>query len=98
MKYIVSLIFTAILSLNITAQQISNWKNYTDMKVVEDLISSNEGIWAASEGGAFLYNPADQSFKTYSKAQGLNGISLTAVGVDKYNKTWFGSADGVIDI
>ena len=98
MKYIVSLFLILLFPLYLFAQQATNWKNYTDMKIVEDLTYSANGIWAASEGGAFLFNPSDKSFKTFSKAQGLNGISLTAVAVDNSNKIWFGSADGVIDV
>jgi ligand-binding sensor domain-containing protein len=98
MKYIVSLVAALIFSSNILAQQISNWKNYTDMKVTKDVATSSTGIWAATEGGAYFYNPTDKTFKTYSKSQGLNGTSLSTVGIDKYNKVWIGSIDGMIDI
>jgi ligand-binding sensor domain-containing protein len=98
MKYIISLIFTILFTLNLSAQQFSNWQNYTDMKITKDLVASNGVLWTATEGGGFLYNPEKNSFQTFSKAHGLNGISLTSVGVDKYNKVWFGSADGVIDV
>lgn len=98
MKYIVSLIITVFLSNNIFSQQFSNWENYSDMKSTKDIVISSEGIWAATEGGAYFYNPTTSSFKTYHKSIGLNGISLTAVGIDKYNKVWFGSKDGMIDV
>ena len=98
MKYIVSLITALLLTYNLFPQQISNWKNYTDMKNTKDLVISSDGLWVATEGGAYFFNPTDNSFNTYSKAQGLNGVSLTTVDVDKYNKVWFGSVNGMVDV
>ncbi len=98
MKFIVSLIVILFFSANSFAQQFSNWKNYTDMKVTNDLVLSTQGVWAATQGGAYFYNPSDNTFKTFSKAEGLNGTSLTSIGIDSYNKIWFGSANGMIDI
>ena len=98
MKYIVSLFVLVFFTNNLIPQQISNWENYTDKKVTKDLAVTSEGLWAATGGGAYFYNPAINSFDLYSKAQGLNGTSLTAVAIDKDQKVWFGSTDGMIDV
>lgn len=98
MKFIVSLIIIISFSANSFAQQFSNWKNYTDMKVINDLVLSTQGVWAATQGGAYFNNLSDNTFRTFSKAEGLNGTSLTSVGIDSYNKIWFGSANGMIDV
>jgi len=78
--------------------QQSNWRNYSNMKSTSDIAVSSDGIWAATSGGAFFYNQTKDDFETYGKYLGLNGTSLTAVGIDKYNKVWFGSVSGIIDI
>lgn len=98
MKYIGSLILSLIFALNLFPQQTFNWKNYTDMKITNDVTVTSDGFWAATDGGAYFYNQGLAEFKTLNKAEGLMGISLTAVCSDNYGKIWFGSSDGVIDI
>ena len=80
------------------AQQFTNFRNFTDMKRVTSIQSANSGIWAATNGGGFFYNPTDNSFTTLNKTDGFNGIKLTAVTIDNSGKIWFGSEDGVIDV
>ena len=91
------LFITLLPSLSIP-QQFSNWHNYTDMKNIEDIAVSDKAIFGATDGGGFLYNISENSFKTFHKTDGLNGVSLTAVTIDKFGKTWFGSSSGIIDV
>jgi ligand-binding sensor domain-containing protein len=97
-----SKIFSALIfilaSTIIFSQQISNWQNYTDLKPVKDIITTSDGIWAASSGGAFFYDIVKQDYKTYHRTDGLNGISLSALASDQHGNIWFGSTDGIIDI
>lgn len=92
------MLFVPFILSNIQAQQYTNWQNHTNMNVVNDLVFSGSEIWAATGGGAFIYSFDDNSFLTLHKSEGLRGISLTSVITDLDGKTWFGSADGVIDI
>ncbi len=85
-------------SLSSFPQQITNWKNYTDMKRVSDVNFSDNTIWAATDGGAFKFSLQDNSFSVLSKADGLQGISLTSITLDNMGNVWFGSTNGVIDI
>ncbi len=98
MRNIVSIIVSFILTFNLYPQQQSNWQNFADMKSTKDIISTNKGIWAASNGGAYFYDILTNSFKIFSKSSGLNGTELTAVGIDSYGKVWFGSVNGMIDV
>ncbi|HCY76305.1 MAG TPA: hypothetical protein DHV28_10320 [Ignavibacteriales bacterium] len=98
MKNIISLSFALIFAFSSYPQQQTNWHNYADMKSVKDIATTSTGIWAAAQGGAYFYNVADNSFKTYSKSDGLNGTELTAIGIDNENKVWFGSASGQLDV
>jgi len=91
-------LFVFFYSISSFPQQLTNWKNYNDMKNVTDVVLSNDIIWAATDGGAFNYSLSDNAFKTLSKADGLNGISLTSITLDNSGNVWFGSTTGVIDI
>jgi ligand-binding sensor domain-containing protein len=68
------------------------------MKNTRALVISSDGIWAATEGGAYFFNPADNNFKTFNKVDGLNGTSLTGISIDNQDKLWFGSENGLIDV
>lgn len=96
MKTIVSLLF--FFTTCSLAQQFTNWLNYTDMKSVKQVYSANDFFWAASSGGGFRYYFNSNSFQRLNKADGLNGIELNSVTIDKYNKVWFGSSTGIIDV
>jgi ligand-binding sensor domain-containing protein len=91
-------LFVILTSINSLPQQVTNWKNYTDMKNVADVKISAEIIWAAGDGGAFKYSLDNHTFKSLAKADGLEGTSLTSIAFDNFGRVWFGSADGVIDI
>ena len=98
MKNIISLIVALLITINSFPQQQSNWQNYADMKSAKDIAATSTGIWTATQGGAYFYNTLENNFETYSKSSGINGTELTAVGIDTYNKVWFGSANGLIDV
>ncbi len=95
--YLLIILFFTVSSL-LYSQQVSNWQNYTDMKNVKSLMTNGSLIWGASDGGVFSYNIDNSSYNKYSKIDGLNGVSITAVTVDKYGKVWFGSSNGIIDV
>jgi len=97
MKNIISLMLL-LCTIPVISQQQTSWENFADMKSVNDLVTTADGIWAATSGGAFFYNFSDSSYKTFSKVEGLNGINLTAVTIDNYGKVWFGSSSGILDV
>jgi ligand-binding sensor domain-containing protein len=84
--------------LQIYTQQIGTWRNYTNMQTVNGALATNNGIWAATTGGAFFYNVKNNTYETLTKAEGLGNNILTAIAQDKYGKVWFGSQDGIIDV
>lgn len=91
-----------ILSLPVFAQQIGQWRNYTNMGVVTDAAEDSRGIWAATSGGAFHFNTSTNSFLTlntvsYNRVLSTVGRS-SAIAIDKYGKLWLGNQDGIIDI
>lgn len=98
MKLALSILFLLLASHPANSQNLKNWKNYTDMKNVASVSGNNDGVWAASGGGGFFYNAVKDSFQIFTKTDGLNGSSLSAVTVDASGKVWFGSNDGIIDV
>jgi ligand-binding sensor domain-containing protein len=99
MKIINSILLILILSVPALSQQeATNWKTYSAMNEINAISSYGSNIWAATTGGGFAYNAAADSFATYHKTEGLQGVLLTALTVDQYGKVWFGSSDGIIDV
>ena len=88
----------AALFINTFPQQVTNWKNYTDMKDITDIKTTSTGLWAATTGGGFFYDNPTGSFTILNKVDGINSISLSAVAIDNEGKVWFGSSDGTISI
>jgi hypothetical protein len=98
MKNILIFLFVTSLSAVILSQQPTNWKNHTDMKQINSIQAMNDGVWAATNGGGFLYDNALDSYKKLAKTEGLFSTSLTAIGVDNYDKVWFGSSSGSLNV
>lgn len=87
-----------IYSVSLHSQIITNWKNYSDMKSIKSVVTSGSKVWAASTGGVFSFDFTSSEYKTFSKAEGLFGTNINAVGIDSYGKIWFGSSSGLIDV
>jgi len=98
MNFKLAFLFVLLASVITYTQQFTNWKNYTDMKDVRNVRAFSNGVWAATGGGAFLYSGSSNSFTSLNKAEGLKGIDLTTVTLDKLGNVWFGSTNGTIDI
>jgi ligand-binding sensor domain-containing protein len=91
----------AIFLINISVlfgQDVYNWQNYTDMKNVSSCQTSDNGLWAATSGGAFFYNFNTGKYLTLHKNDGLVGSSLKSVTVDSEGKIWFGGDEGAINV
>jgi streptogramin lyase len=80
------------------SSDVSQWKNYTDMKRVSGIAISGDTLWATTHGGLFRFNLADSSFTTLTNSEGLTDNDLTAVLVDNLGKVWAGASSGAIDV
>lgn len=84
------------------SQHIGTWKNYTNMQHVNEARLTQSGLWAATTGGAFNLNTADNSFTTLNISNSGKQLSsltqLTSVSVATNGNIWFGNLDGYIDI
>ena len=98
MRILFILLVVPLLLSTTLAQQFINWKNYTALKNVNDVVIYDDGFWCATNGGAFRYSSASGEFNVLHKSEGLNGNLLTSVTIDNTGRSWFGSAEGKIDI
>jgi len=98
MRHLFFLLIVSGILNNLSAQQFTNWKNYTALNNVTGVTIIEDGFWSATSGGAFRYTNSNGQYKTLHKADGLQGTSLTSVTMDKYGRAWFGSVQGIIDI
>ncbi len=95
-KYL--LISFCFLSLSIFPQQLTNWQNYSNLKIATGVSAEGQNIWTSTTGGAFLYNLSANSFKIFNKTNGLTGSDLKTINIDNSGKIWFGNSDGIINI
>jgi ligand-binding sensor domain-containing protein len=95
---IICFLLTLIIFIDLSTAQVTNWKNYTDMKNIRAASVSGDKIWTATSGGTFTYNLTDGSYTKYHKVEGLSGGALTSLAVDASGKVWLGSNTGTIDV
>ena len=98
MRILFLLLIVPIIISTTSAQQFTNWQNYTALKNVSDITIIDNGFWSSANGGAFRYSSTTNQFYTIHKSDGLEGNALTSLTEDKFGRTWFGSIEGIIDI
>jgi ligand-binding sensor domain-containing protein len=98
MRILFILLIVSLFNLISYSQQFINWKNYTAMKNVQDVMISNDGFWSSTTGGVYHYSSGPEQFLTLHKSDGLKGTSFTSVTIDKLGRIWFGTLDGIIDV
>lgn len=88
--FIVIILFTFT-----NAQDIGTWESFTSKKEIVKIASTDDDqIWAATTGGAFMYEVSSNSFLQLTPSEGLTSPILTSVTVDRQNQVWFGTQLG----
>lgn len=98
MKKLLSLLTILLLTTAVYPQQLGVWKNFSNLQNIRDAYVTDDGIWAACQGGVFFYNRKDNSYLILNKAEGLSNNQLTGIALDAEGKVWIGSENGSIDI
>lgn len=80
--------------VNIGLTQNFDWQTITNMNDIRDLTIYNNKIWAVSEGGAFIYDPSNESIEKITNINGLKSIDLQAVAADTRGNIILGSTVG----
>jgi ligand-binding sensor domain-containing protein len=98
LKNILSVILTSILLTSINTAQIGSWQNFTSMKSVSAFNITQNNIWAATEGGVFMFNRSDSSFTQLTKTEGISSQQLLSITTSSQDEIWVGSTEGYINI
>jgi len=75
--------------------QNDEWQTISNVNNVKAITILNDIIWAASDGGAFSYNPQDATSKVFTNTEGLQTINLTTLTSDNEN-VYFGHLHGTL--
>ncbi|MCU7512425.1 MAG: hypothetical protein HF300_07695 [Ignavibacteria bacterium] len=97
-RTILTAVTLLLLSWSLYPQQIGTWRNYSNMQNVNAAQASNDGMWAATSGGAFFYSFSDSSYLKLTKVEGLSSNSLMSLAIDKNGMIWLGGESGTIDV
>ena len=74
------------------------WEVHTSFRETSSITASDDAIWAGTSGGVYRYDLATGEKSRYTVAEGLHGVSVTAVAYDDQNDVlWVGYANGVLD-
>jgi len=80
------------------SQNFQDWKTFTYMNDVTDMLYHNNQIWVTSTGGAYAFNISDSSTKVFTNVDGLSSTNLSSVVKDQNENLIFISLDGQISI
>jgi ligand-binding sensor domain-containing protein len=69
-KIFASTLLIFLISFNVN-QLSGEWSNYTNPKIVEDLIRIDDTLWAATGGGLLKWNLQTHEYELITSAQGL---------------------------
>ncbi|MDZ7290434.1 MAG: hypothetical protein ONB44_14410 [candidate division KSB1 bacterium] len=107
---ITSLLFAAFCFSHHTLAQEQLWQSFTNMRTIRGyhdpgsntytfsrlLISSPQGVWAATTGGVLLWDANRKAFRKFTNTDGLRQNITKAVGRDQRGRIWIVLATGTI--
>ncbi len=67
------------------------WTAYTSMASVRTLLAVEQTLWASTNGGVLRYDTRDQSYRRFTRLDGLAGNLITSVAADARGHLWFGT-------
>lgn len=85
-----------ILLFLLTQPLTQEWISFLNSSHVRDMVSNGNLIYAATTGGALIFNKEDTSFTPITNVDGLRTNDVRRVATDKYGNVWFlcwGEAD-----
>jgi ligand-binding sensor domain-containing protein len=88
------------------------WQSFTNMRAIKGyydpgsslltssrlLVSSPQGVWAATAGGLLLREAGRQTFRRFTNTEGLSQNDTRALGRDRRGRLWVAQANGRIDL
>lgn len=68
------------------------------MRSVRAVVRSGDSVWAATNGGLFLYATIGNRFSKFTNSEGLSSNDITAATRDRYGRLWAGTAEGFVNM
>ena len=85
-------------ALRTSIAQEKLWTSYTNMRNVVDFVNLGNDIWAATTGGLLHWQNNGATFEKLTNTEGLEAITITAIGKDSRGRLWLGLDGGLINI
>ena len=70
----------------------SEWAAFTNMTQTNDIAVTGNDVWLATGGGALHYDRTTETYRRFTRLDGLGGNQLLSVTIDDDENIWFGSA------
>ena len=67
------------------------WAAFTSMIDVNDILVTNTGVWAATQGGALFYDTRAEEYSRFTLLDGLAGNRVRSLTADDHGHIWFGT-------
>ncbi|MGD9201445.1 MAG: hypothetical protein PVI26_07785, partial [Chitinispirillia bacterium] len=84
----ISKIVLIIIGFAVLASYSGQWEVFTNKNDVRDVALANTTLWAATTGGVVAWNLNDNSYASYTTADGLLSCNINQVAIDKNGRPW----------
>ena len=79
-------------------QRVGEWKVFTDMKTIRNMIIVNNKIWTATGGGVFTYDTLTNKFEKFNSTNGLSANDAYSIIAEPAKRIWVGQSNGYVDV
>jgi ligand-binding sensor domain-containing protein len=77
---------------------VGDWKTFTSVRDVRQLICKDSLLWGAANGGVLRYNVLTGSLKKYTNSEGLANNDAVAISMDQRGRVWVALSNGDLNI
>jgi len=87
-----------ILCNRLILADVGDWKTFTNKSHIRDLISWDQSIWCATNGGVVAFSQDGTETLSMTNTEGLSYNDVSHIAVDHKGNLWFGFTNGLINI
>ncbi len=69
-----------------------NWSAISSMATVNEIVRTQNIIWAATDGGVLRYDLSTRTYERFTRVDGLAGNQVLSAVVDDEGNLWFGTS------